>query len=121
MNASHHFTLIESVEGQTSMTLLGSTLLQIDDGEGTEVRITAGTVWITLQHDTRDVILNVGESFVIDRDGAALISAFAPVTVVLTGRPASETPAPEPSLVRALVRRIRDAVVTMPGHARPAS
>ena len=50
-------------------------LLDIEDGEGVAVTCLDGAVWVTQSHDSRDVVLESGESFVLDRPGLALVSA----------------------------------------------
>lgn len=57
--------------------------LQVVDGSGTEVVCRSGGVWITQEHDTRDVILESGDSFVLDRPGLAIVRATARSTIVL--------------------------------------
>jgi Protein of unknown function (DUF2917) len=52
------------------------------------VSCVVGVVWITQSDDTRDVIVNAGESFVLDRPGLALVAApIGPATItVASGR-----------------------------------
>ena len=35
----------------------------LDDAQGTALRVARGTLWITLERDTRDIILSTGETF----------------------------------------------------------
>lgn len=44
----------------------------------------AGTVWITLQDDSRDIVLEAGQSFVVDRPGKMVISAMGEVRVCVS-------------------------------------
>jgi hypothetical protein len=57
-------------------------LLRVDDGEDLEVMCLDGAVWITQADDPRDIVISAGESFVLDRPGAALICAAAGPAVV---------------------------------------
>ena len=50
-------------------------VLDIHDGEGLAVKCLRGVLWITQSGDTDDIIVRGGETFVLDRDGLALISA----------------------------------------------
>jgi DUF2917 family protein len=59
---------------------------RIEDGEGLEVTALSGTVWITQAGDTRDVILAGGQSFILDRNGRAIVYALRDATIVV-GRP----------------------------------
>jgi hypothetical protein len=50
-------------------------VIRIEDACDMQVRVEKGLVWITQECDTRDVMLESGESFRLDRDGTALIEA----------------------------------------------
>lgn len=52
-------------------------LLDIQDGEGLLVTCLGGAVWITQANDRRDIVIEAGESFVLDRPGLALVAAPA--------------------------------------------
>jgi hypothetical protein len=68
----------------SSIPLNTGELLDINDGEGLTVECLEGAVWITQSNDPRDVVLNAGESFVLDRPGLALVCAAAgPATVAV--------------------------------------
>ncbi|MEN3364033.1 MAG: hypothetical protein V7606_1307 [Burkholderiales bacterium] len=43
------------------------------DAQGWRIHALAGSVWITQDWDSRDIVLHAGESFVLDRDGAAML------------------------------------------------
>ncbi|MEP6656132.1 MAG: DUF2917 domain-containing protein, partial [Betaproteobacteria bacterium] len=55
--------------------LAADELIRLDSARGARLHVTQGTLWITLQHDTRDVVLRAGDDFIIDRDGLTLIEA----------------------------------------------
>jgi len=57
-------------------------LLDIHDGEGGTVECLEGAVWITQSNDPRDIVLNRGQSFVLDKPGLALVCAAAGPAVV---------------------------------------
>jgi Protein of unknown function (DUF2917) len=50
-------------------------LVRIENARDMQVRVEKGAVWITQECDTRDVMLESGDSFRLDRDGIALIEA----------------------------------------------
>jgi hypothetical protein len=52
-------------------------LLDVNDGEGFLVRCLEGSVWITQSNDPRDIVLEAGQSFVLDKPGLALVCAAA--------------------------------------------
>jgi hypothetical protein len=56
-------------------------LIGLDGARGTTLRVTRGLLWITLERDTRDVVLTVGDVFTIDRGGLTLIEAQEGSTV----------------------------------------
>ena len=56
-------------------------LIGLDGGRGTTLRVTRGTLWITFEHDTRDVVLTAGDTFMVDRGGLTLIQAHGKATV----------------------------------------
>src|SRR5262250_2800166 len=65
-------------------------LVKLDGARGTTLRVTRGTLWITLEDDTRDVVLKAGDVFTIDRGGLTLVEAQAPATVCVMGGPIEE-------------------------------
>jgi hypothetical protein len=56
-------------------------LVELDGARGTTLRVTRGTLWITLEHDVRDIVLTAGDSFTIDRGGLTLVEARGHATV----------------------------------------
>jgi len=74
--------------GDSSIRLNTSELLDINDGEGFTVECLEGAVWLTQSNDPRDIVLNAGQCFVLDRPGLALICAAAgPATVAIAVSP----------------------------------
>lgn len=65
-------------------------LVRLDGARGTTLRVTRGVVWITLEDDTRDVVLTAGDVFTIDRGGLTLVEAQERTTVCVMGRPIDE-------------------------------
>lgn len=52
-------------------------ILRIRDGKGATLRVVAGALWVTQDRDARDLVLQPGEDFVLDRNGLAV---FVPLT-----------------------------------------
>jgi hypothetical protein len=74
-------------DGYTKMwEMAGGELIGVDGGRGTTLRVTRGTLWLTFEHDTRDVVLGVGDVFTIDRGGLTLIEAQGDATVCVLAR-----------------------------------
>ena len=68
----------------TPRQLRAREVFDIRDGKGLAVRCLAGSLWITQDGDTDDVVLKAGECFVLDRRGLALVSApVTPATLVV--------------------------------------
>ena len=65
-------------------------LVKLDGARGTTLRVTRGKLWITLENDTRDVVLEAGDVFTIDRGGLTLVEAQGRATVCMMGRPIDE-------------------------------
>ncbi len=58
--------------------------LEVLDGRGASVRCLLGSLWLTQDGDPRDVVLEAGDTFTLDRDGLAIIFATAPATVAFS-------------------------------------
>ena len=56
------------------LSLTSSQHMHLPAACGWIVRALAGTVWIAQDGDVRDVVLEAGDSIVLDRDGPALLS-----------------------------------------------
>ena len=56
-------------------------LIGLDGARGTTLRVTRGVLWITFDHDPRDVVLGVGDVFTIDKGGLTLVEAQGATTV----------------------------------------
>lgn len=52
-------------------------IIRLDGAMGTAILCHAGAVWVTLEDDSRDILIEAGESFVIDRGGLSLVCAIA--------------------------------------------
>ena len=65
-------------------------LVQLDGARGTTLRVTRGTLWITLEDDVRDVVLVAGDTFTIDRGGLTLVEAQDTATVCVLARHVDE-------------------------------
>jgi hypothetical protein len=57
---------------------------EITDGAGLELTVAHGWVWLTQEADARDLVLSANESFRLDRNGLAVVQAFAPAQLRLS-------------------------------------
>lgn len=74
MNIRLDHTAVRLSEGET---------ISVIDGKGARVAVTSGRVWVTQEHDIRDVLLKVGQSFVLDRNGTAIVEALKDAEIAL--------------------------------------
>lgn len=77
------FTPTEAIS-RVPRALRSRTTLPLQDQQGQRVSCLEGQVWITLQHDLRDVVLEPGECFVIDRPGLTLLFALRDAIVTVS-------------------------------------
>jgi hypothetical protein len=59
-------------------------LVRIRNGNGVTVAVERGTAWLTQDGDRRDVLLEAGGSFRLDREGVAVVSAHAAAEITVT-------------------------------------
>jgi hypothetical protein len=57
--------------------------LRIDEACGWTVHAVAGTLWITQDGDMRDIVLEAGDSFILDRNRTAVLSPLNEAQVLL--------------------------------------
>lgn len=81
--------------------------VKLDGARGTTLRVTRGTLWVTLEGDTRDIILTPGDSFAIDRGGLTIVEAQGSSTVCVLGHHVSEVHSPAPQQ-RGVGARLKD-------------
>lgn len=60
-----------------------------------EVAAASGALWLTLDHDPRDIVLEPGEAFAVDGRRRALVHALQDAVLVL--RPPLQAPAAGPA------------------------
>lgn len=75
-------------------------LLRIEDGSGMLVHVRHGEIWVTEEASSKDHVLGAGQSFRLERDGAALAYAFRGSLIELSA-PALEIPASRIALSQA--------------------
>jgi hypothetical protein len=57
--------------------------LKLRDGVGSTICAREGTVWITEENSRKDVVLEAGSCYRLDRPGLTLVQAFADAQVSL--------------------------------------
>jgi len=87
------------------IALEARTVHRVDNGKGTQVTCVKGVVWVTQEHDSRDIILAAGQSAVLDRRGLAVVFAFKDALITVGAALQLPAPASVPAPVRALADR----------------
>jgi hypothetical protein len=68
----------------TLIYLKAKQLVDLNDAQGLSIASVRGTVWITQSNDVRDIVLEPGDSFELDRPGLALVTAMTDATLMVT-------------------------------------
>jgi len=72
-----------------TLDLARGDLVKLDDARGTTLGVARGTLWVTQEHDPRDVVLNAGDVWAVERDGLTLVEAQTGAALCLLGRGAA--------------------------------
>jgi hypothetical protein len=76
------------------ITLRSRSVHRIEHAKGLQVTCVRGVIWVTQEHDSRDLVLTAGQSVVLDRRGLAVVFAFK--DAVITVGTGSALPAAAP-------------------------
>jgi len=87
------------------IALEARTVHRIANGKGMEVTCVKGVVWVTQEHDSRDIILAAGQSAVLDRRGLAVVFAFKDALITVGAALQLPAPASVPALARSQAAR----------------
>jgi hypothetical protein len=74
---------------RSAIALPKGELYRIRHGAGRRIEALSGCLWVTMDHDLRDIVVEAGEGFSIDRDDDTLVSALDHSSFVLLGPDAS--------------------------------
>jgi len=74
MEATSAITLQQASIEERTFRLQGNQYLNLREAAGWTVCSLEGELWITQDGDVRDIVLEAGDSFVLDRNDAALLS-----------------------------------------------
>ena len=75
-----------SIRTGTLIDLAAREAITLQDVRGSTLRVTRGTVWLTQENDPSDVILRVGDNWVVERAGATVLEAQDDTLVWVIGR-----------------------------------
>ena len=76
-------------ESGTVVDLTAREAITLPDVRGATLRVTQGTVWLTQEHDHKDVVLRKGDNWVVEKDGATVVEAQDNATFCIVGREAT--------------------------------
>jgi Protein of unknown function (DUF2917) len=75
---------IEEYLDREELFIPSGSMLRIDEGRGTLLRVSLGAVWITQEGDARDIFREANQSFLLDRGGATIVYACRHTLLTLT-------------------------------------
>lgn len=81
---------LSSTQVHAPVAVRARTTFPLHDQLGQRVTCLDGKVWITQHRDERDVVLEAGQCFVLDRPGLALVFAFQDAIVTVAPHAAGE-------------------------------
>ena len=61
-------------------------LLELPDARGATLHVPRGRVWITQENDRRDIVLDAGDTWTLERPGLAVAQAHGDTTLALFGK-----------------------------------
>jgi len=63
--------------------------LRLKDARGTRLRAVQGTLWITIDDDPRDIVLDPGQSFTVDSDRPLVVMPLGECATIDVKSPAA--------------------------------
>ena len=85
----------------------------LTQAQGALIRCLRGVLWITQNRDQRDIMLNAGESFTLDRKGPAMVWSLSDSTVEVRPRPPQRL---DGAAMRQWLQRLHVALTRLPQH-----
>lgn len=76
----------------TATRLARRGLISLRDRVGEQIECLEGSLWITQEGDVRDVVLEAGNTFTLDRQGTAIVYALADARLIAWPPAASQEP-----------------------------
>lgn len=67
------------------LTLTQGDLVELADARGTTLRVTKGRLWVTQERDLRDIVLDQGDVWTVERPGLTVAEAQGDAAVVVVG------------------------------------
>jgi len=101
------------IETATTLDLAARESVVLTDVQGTTLRVKRGTVWITQENDTQDIVLRAGDTWVVEKNGLTILEAQENTTFYALGQRLGAWVMPQPATGPArstFGARVRDAL-----------
>lgn len=109
---------MKMISNEVKLALARRDSVSVVNAVGTRVTCVSGSLWITQHRDTRDVMLDPGDAFVLDRPGAAIIQAIRPSTLLIRELIREETSCDATQQACSVVRAALRRMLPRPANAR---
>jgi hypothetical protein len=76
---------MQHVREPRPIELPARSVYRIEGGKGLQITSVAGSVWLTQSNDPRDIVLGRGRSFILDRNGVAVVYALGGDAAIVIG------------------------------------
>jgi hypothetical protein len=99
----------------TIIDLAARESVSLPNMRGTPLRITRGSVWITQENDTQDIVLRAGDTWVVEKNGLTILEAQENTTFCALGRQVDALVVPQPGATPVpspFGARVREALAT---------
>jgi hypothetical protein len=70
----------------TTIDLATRESVSLPDTRGTTLRVTRGSIWITQENDTKDIVLRAGDTWVVEKNGLTILEAQESTTFCALNR-----------------------------------
>lgn len=108
-----HCDQLTGITDTSGIVLHHGALARLNEARGVWLHVETGSVWVTHDRCADDVLLQAGETYAIEHDGATVISPLGRRSAIVNLEQSSEV---EPMLAER-VRKISSAFRTMRPHA----
>lgn len=82
---------MNTIPNQFDLSLAHKAMFKVTDAAGVQITCREGSLWVTLDGDSRDIVIDAGESFIATEHRRALIYALAPSDLSVAMAPATVT------------------------------
>jgi hypothetical protein len=92
MQARHEGDVMKIEFPASRIALATDQFLKLEGARGARIATFSGSVWITQDGDSRDIVLGPRESFVLDSSGPSIVQALEPVELAIAEPAAQRRP-----------------------------